>query len=181
MPLYYLQRLGILTLFAAGLLTGCASSPRLGPPSTDDVSLVFGHINMDQASAKLDSVQMKRIYPETRTPYYNFWVVDGTFFRADVPKGTYDFTSFGGHSGLKNKSHEYDFPGHGKGKVSPRITIPATYFVGSFRYSGIDNAGNAILVPAKAPSEYELLRKILPYAKDPYWSNMIKKRLNRLK
>ena len=185
MKLYPQYRFVLTLLIIAAILSGCASTPNLGTPDAENVSLVFGHIDMDEAPSELDWVQMKRMRPVTKTPYYNFWVVDGTFFRADVPEGTYKFTSFGGHSGWKNTSYNYNFPNQGKGELDRRISKPGIYYVGSYKYEKIDTGffspDQFNLVPTKAPSELEMLEKMLPYADDPYWKNMITKRMQELK
>lgn len=174
----------ILLLLAAFALASCSATPKLEKPDGGNVSLVFGYIDMDDAPSELSWVEMKRMRPVTKTPYYNFWVVDGTFFRADVPEGTYKFTSFGGHSGWKNTSYNYNFPDQGKGELDRRIDKPGLYYVGAYKYSKIDTgffeAGKFDLLPIKEPSELELLERIMPYAHDAYWKNMIEKRIREL-
>lgn len=177
----------IITLFllVAFALTGCSVTPKLEKPDGENVSLVFGHIDMDDAPSELGSVVMKRMRPVTKTPYYHFWVVDGTFFRGDVPEGSYKFTSFGGHSGWKNTSYNYNFPDQGKGELDRRISKPGLHYVGAYKYSEIDTgifqADKFNLVAVKKPTELELLERILPYADDAYWKNMIEKRIRELK
>lgn len=167
-------------LFVSSWLAGCASSPDLGTPDANNVSLVFGHIDASTSPYTLDSVQMKRTSPKTSTPYYNFWVVDGTFFRADVPRGNYRLNVLSGHADMKNNQIKLDLPDTQKQKLQVSISKPNTYYVGSFTYQPGSNTTSPRLINKTTPSESELLKKILPYAKDPYWRRMIEQRLNEL-
>lgn len=171
----------ILTLL---ITTGCASRPVLDEPKGDQSSFVYGHIDMSEAPCKLSWVSMKRMKPKTKTPYYNFWIDDGTFFRINVPNGTYKFTEFGGSSGWKNTIYTFSFPKQGKGDLDRIIRKQGRYYVGSWKYKKVKTRfwqqGKYDLVKTKGPSEKEILLKILPYAKHPHWVKVIKRRLKQL-
>ena len=172
---------------AALLLAACGSSPHLNnAPADNTVSMVYGYIDMEEAPSKLQSVTMKKLKPKSDAPYYHFWVVDGMFFRNNVPPGTYKFTQFGGFSGWKNTEYTYSFPSQGRGAFDPIIRRPGAYYVGSYKYVKIKKESffgqdKYNLVPVKSPSEKELLQKMLPYAKHPHWKGMIEKRMSGLK
>ena len=167
------------------LLAACATTPSLTAPEGKDVSLVFGHIDMSEAPSDLHWVTMQRLRPVTETPYYSFWVVDGTFFRINVPAGTYKFTKFGGHSGWKNTSYTYGFPSQGQSKLDRRIDRPGLYYAGSWKYrkvkTGFFQPGKFDVEASRTPSELELLQKMLPYADHPHWKQMIEQRIRELK
>lgn len=169
------------------MLGACGSSPNLNnKPDGKNVSLVYGYIDMKNAPSKVTWVSMKKLKPKTDKPYYSFWVVDGMFFRNNVPPGTYKFTKFGGFSGWKNTEYTYSFPSQGQGALDRRIRRPGTYYVGSYKYKKIKkkkffSQDKYDLVPVKSPSEKELLQKMLPYAKNPHWKGMIEKRLAKLR
>ncbi len=181
--IYSLRLLLAVTL--AAFVAGCSTTPSLDKPAGTGMSLVFGHIDMDDAPSDLDWVELKRMRPISKEPYLGFWVVDGTFFRGDVPTGTYKFTQFGGHSGWKNATYTYDFPTQGKGEMDRRIDKPGLYYVGSYAYknisTGLFEPDKFDLIPSKSPNELDLLQKIRPYANDPYWQRMIDKRIKELK
>lgn len=175
-------RLLLISLMSASL--AACGSPKLVAPEGDGESLVYGYIDMDEAPTRLDWVSMKRMRPLTKTPYYNFWVVDGVFFRGSVQPGVYKFDQFGGHSGWKNLNASYAFPSQGKGELDREITQPGLYFVGAYSYkkvkTGFFEAGKFDLVSSNKPTEREILQKILPYAKHEHWKDMIEKRLREM-
>lgn len=179
-------------LFRCGLIvaalaaSGCGSTPEITPPEDkESTSLVFGHLDMSDAPSDLDWVWMKRMRPVTDTPYFSFWTVDGTFFRGNVPPGTYKFTKFGGHSGWKNTTYNYNFPDQGKGELDRQVGSNGLYYVGSWRYKKIKTSfwkpDQFDLERVKSPTERELLERMLPYAKGAHWRGMIERRLRELK
>lgn len=154
-------------------------------PEQPDLSIVFGYFDMEDAPVNVKWVQMKRLRPKTDKPYYGFWVDKGLFYRASVPPGTYKFTSFGGHSNLKNASYTFDFPDQGRGDMDRVIKKQGVYFVGAYRYNkikktGMFRPGKFDLEPANSPTERELLLKLLEYAKHPAWKRLIDQRLKEL-
>ncbi|KPK52805.1 MAG: hypothetical protein AMS22_08520 [Thiotrichales bacterium SG8_50] len=185
----YVQPLARLIAVAGAVLAlaACGSSPHLNDaPANKNVSLVYGYIDMDEAPSKLQRVTMKKLKPKSDTPYYHFWVVDGMFFRSNVPPGTYKFTEFGGFSGWKNVDYTYNFPSQGRGALDPVIRRPGAYYVGSYKYEKIKKESffgqdKYDLAPVKSPNEKELLQKMLPYAKHPHWKGVIEKRLSKLR
>lgn len=179
------RHLGGLLILAGLFLAGCSSTPELAEPEGEQPSLVFGHIDMSDAPTDLGWVSMKRMRPLTETPYYGFWVVDGTFFVSNTPPGTYKFVNFGGHSGWKNMNATYSFPGQGKGELDREIQRQGLYYVGSWKYkkikTGIFQADKFDLVRVNTPTERELLERILPYAKHDFWKKAIERRVRELK
>jgi len=172
-------RLLSFALLAALALTSCSTyTPVLEKPTQAGDSLVFGYIDMDDAPTPVKWVNMKRMRPVVATPYYNFWVVDGTFFRGHTPYGSYKFTQFGG------SNYTYSFPEQGKGELDPQINTPGVYYVGSYKYKkiskGLFRDDEFDLVKTDSPSELELLKKIVVYAQDDYWKAMIEKRIREL-
>jgi hypothetical protein len=181
-----LVRLSIMVGIAL-ILGACGSSPHLNnAPADKNVSMVYGYIDMEDAPSKLQRVTMKKLKPKTSEPYYHFWVVDGMFFRNNVPPGTYKFTQFGGFSGWKNVDYTYSFPSQGRGGLDRRIRRPGMYYVGSWKYVKIKKKSlfaqdKYDLVRVKSPTEKELLQKMLPYAKHPHWKDMIDARMKKVR
>ncbi len=174
----------VLLLLALGGCSVTPPTPSLDKPADENRSLIFGYIDMEDAPSDLFYVDMKRMRPVTDTPYFYFWVVDGLFFRHNTPAGTYKFTQFSGGKRYGNITHKYDFPAQGKGMLDQTIDKPGIYFVGSYKYREVDTgffeAGKFELEPTTTPTELELLRRILPYAHDPYWVTMIENRIREL-
>src|SRR4051794_1136326 len=97
------------TLIFSGILLftltlgGCAGGVKAFVKSVEEEeSLVFGHLDMDDAPTSLDWVSMKRMRPVSEKAYYSFAVDGGMFYRTHTPPGTYKFESFGGSSVLRN-------------------------------------------------------------------------------
>lgn len=166
-------------LLAVLALSGCSTpTPRFDKPPEPNLSLVYGHIDMEDAPTKLSWVALKMVRPVVKEPYYNFWVRDGSFFRANVRQGSYKFESFGGGNTT------YLFPKQGKGVLDRQIERPGLYYVGSYKFKkiskGLFRSDEFDLVPTDSPSELELLKKIVVYAHDDYWKNMIQTRIKEL-
>ena len=95
------------------------------------------------------------------------------------------FTSF---SRLKNTSYTFNFPQSGRSEMDLRITKPGVYFVGSWKFKKVDvsakewlfGRGKFDLVRIEKPTELELLKKIQPEANEPYWADMIRRRIAEL-
>ena len=172
-------RLFSFALVAALALTGCATpTPEFVKPDEPNLSLVFGHIDMEDAPTKLKWVELKMVRPVVEKPYYNFWVRDGTFFRSHVRQGSYKFEQFGAGN------TKYMFPAQGKGVMDRQIPRPGLYYAGSYKYKkisrGLFRDDQFDLEPTSSPSELELLKKIVAYAQDDYWKGMIEKRIREL-
>lgn len=166
-------------LLAALALTSCSTpTPNFMKPEEPNLSLVFGHIDMDDAPTKLGWVELKMVRPVVEKPYYYFWVREGTFFRSHVRQGSYKFEKFG------YKNDKYIFPAQGKGVMDRQVTKPGLYYVGSYKYKkiprGLFRDDQFDLIPTNSPSELELLKKISVYSQDNYWKGMIEKRIREL-
>ncbi len=174
----------VLLLLALGGCSVTPPTPSLKKPVEESSSLIFGYIDMEDAPSPLIHVSMKLMRPVTDKPYFGFWVNDGLFFRGDTPAGVYKFTQFAGGPRYGSTTHRYRFPDQGKGMLDQTIDKPGTYFVGSYKYREVDTgffeAGKFELEPTTTPTELELLRRILPYANDPYWVTMIENRIREL-
>ncbi|MDH5649024.1 MAG: hypothetical protein OEY67_05145 [Gammaproteobacteria bacterium] len=177
-----LIRILLLTILLA--TAGCSTTPSLDEPEGNQPSMIYGHIDMEDAPCKLGWVTMKQMRPKTDKPYYNFWIDEGTFFRINVPPGTYKFDEFGGAPRFGNTIYTFSFPDQGKGEMDRQIKRQGLYYVGSYKYKKIKTRfwqqGKFDLEKTKGPSEKEILQKILPYAKHPFWIKKINERLKQL-
>lgn len=162
----------ILLLAVALALASCAATISPAPPVTgaeaEQMSMVFGYIDMTGAPSNLTQVSMKHARKFGKDAYYGFGVKDGTFYRIDVPMGPYRFELFRGQTwsgGVVN----YKFQGQGQGKLDPVIDKPGLYFVGSWRYkkekSGFFEPDQFDIEPISSPSEREVLERVLTSAK----------------
>jgi hypothetical protein len=152
---------------------------------TEESSLVFGYIDMADAPSDIRWVDMKRIRPETQTPYYPMRVEKGMFYRTYVPEGLYKFDTFGGYSfRLGGNNLTYAFARQGKQEIDPVIKEPGIYFVGSYKYQRLDASPYSKryrLVRVNQPTEAELLRRLLEKAGHPSWKEKIEQRLKEIK
>lgn len=149
----------------------------------DESSLVFGYIDMADAPSDLRWIQMKRIRPETKTPYYPLRVQKGLIYRSYVPNGLYKFDKFGGYSfRLGGIEMTYAFP-QGKQEIDPVIKDPGIYYLGTYKYQKLDAPAFEIryrLVRVAQPTEEKLLRQLLDKAVHPSWKEKIEQRLKEM-
>ena len=177
----------LLLLWAAVLLTGCGGGT-FQKPETQNESIIIGYIDMDDAPGSFNGVSMKKLQPAEKKPYYNFATQDGIFYRGHVPFGVYKMDSFTSFSSFKNTSYSFNFPQSGRSELDLKITKPGVYFVGSWKFKKVDvsakewlfGRGKFDLVRIGKPTELELLKKIQSEAKEPYWADLIKRRIAEL-
>jgi hypothetical protein len=167
-------------------LSGCGGGVKAFVKSVEEEeSLVFGHLDMDEAPTNLDWVSMKRLRPVSKTPYYSFGIDGSMFYRTHTPPGTYKFESFGGSSVLRNADYKFKFPDQGKGEMDRVISSTGLYYVGSYKFkrvkTGFFEQGKFSLEKVDKPSEKELLMKLLEKAQHPSWKAVIQKRIGELR
>ncbi len=167
----------ILTVFSFAVMS-CGTSPYLKEPVDENVSLVFGYIDMSEATNYLGSLYMKRLSPSSADPFYGFICVDGMFYLGDIPPGIYKMYEFSGGNTI------YSLPPQGKMPWDPVIEKPGLYYMGTYTYknqpSGFFELGKFGFEKSDTPSEKELLEKLLKYAGDTKWKAMIEKRIGEL-
>lgn len=172
-----------LMLVALSLLVGCGDRPFIKPEANDE-SMIIGYIDMADAPGSFNGVHVKRIQPVSKTPYYNFWIDGGMFYRSPVAPGVYKMDSFSSYSRWSNTNYTLNFPKSGRSEMDLKITKPGVYYVGSWKYAkvktGFFEHGKFDLIRIEKPTELDLLKQVLPKAKDPYWVNMINKRIKEL-
>jgi hypothetical protein len=170
--------LAVLTGLALAAAAGCAPRGRdarmLGPPVDPRRSIVYGYIDMAEASTRLEWMEFRQLAPPTGTPYYQMRVHEGIFYMEKFPPGTFRMTEFGGRL-WNGRQLAYSMP-----RQSPAlqvvITEPGLYFLGSFRYRA-DPAGHFEIDRIASPSASEVLRKLLPFARGSDWEELIRARL----
>ena len=157
-----MKYLRLVVVLAAAALVGCAGRSPVSP-NDETLSLVFGYFDMNDAPTKAQWVGLKQ-YGGTAGSY-NLAVQDGLFFHVGVEPGSYQVDKFGG-SGFLRGDYVYNFGGKGRNSTAIRIQKPGVYFLGAHRY--VNHAGKGLfapdkfeMVPAKAPSEKELLQRLI--------------------
>lgn len=187
-----MKKIIALTLFLLSLsiATGCVSRPALKKPKTPNESLIFGHVDMREAPGRFTGAVMKQVQPVAKQPYRTSWVVKHDFFLENgVPPGVYKMDNLRTLGGFQSSVvYVYEFPKTGRGQMDVKVTKPGLYYAGAWKFKkvkvgfvdGMKGKGKFDIVPAKSPSELEVLKRILPFSKDDYWTNMIEKRIREL-
>jgi hypothetical protein len=155
-----------LVLALAAALGGCAGAPPVDPKD-ETVSLVYGYFDMKDAPSKLDWVRLKQ-YESKSEGGYLMNVKSGLFFHVGVQPGSYQVDKFGGNGGFFSNPAEYNFGGKGRNATAVRIQKPGVYFLGVHKY--VNHPGKGLFAPdkfdmqpAKAPSEKELLQRVIKH------------------
>lgn len=178
------------------LSTGCALFSNEKPVDKDDhtLSVVFGHFDMKDAPSwgGIDWVSVKQYKPEVT--HYSLGVEDGLFWHIGVTQGaSIQVEQFGRNTRwYSNTVYTYNFGGKGRNDTARVIEKPGVYFLGAYKYKNIDSGSffkpdSFDMIPAKSPSEKELLTKLLGIMKKsrslsryPHQIALIQKRLDQL-
>lgn len=174
-------RLSVVVLIA--VLPGCTT--HMLNPTDPNASLVYGFIDMSDAPSNVDYVTLRQYKPKPKdgNPYRNAKAVDGLFWFDQLPPGTYQVVSFGGHSWWKNTSYSYSMHDFAKNETAITIQKPGLYYLGAYKYKkeGPFSSGKFSMIRLDSPTEKEILQRLLPYSTDTQWEAMIKKRIGALK
>lgn len=169
----------LLAAIALGL-AACSVNPVPEPPEPND-SIVYGHIDMDDAPVDLEWVSIRQYSPPTDKPYYSAGVIDGSFYNWYLDAGSYAVDSFGG-SGY-NSRYTFNIP---RQLTAMRLVIdkPGIHYLGSFRYkdikTGFFEPGKFDLEQVDTPTEREILERLIKLTKGTVVEPKLRKRLEEL-
>lgn len=154
-------------------------SIRLEPPLHEQVSLVYGYLDMSEAPTPLGWMEFRQVAPRTERPFYQMRVYEGVFYMEKFTPGVYVMGEFGGER--RDGQHlTYALPRSGPA-VRLSIGTPGLYFVGAYKYRPVTENGVRVgrfeIDKRGAPSEAEVLARILPFARGTDWEQRIQERL----
>ena len=147
-------------------LAGCASTGSVDPKD-ETLSVVFGYFDMEDAPSGLDWVALRQYGGKDKEKdTYSLAAKDGLFFHVGVEPGSYQVDTFGSHGGFFSNPVRYNYGGKGRNATAVRIAKPGVYFLGAHKYvnhpgKGLFSADKFEMQPASAPSERELLQRLL--------------------
>src|SRR5262249_22305049 len=152
-------------------------------PHTPERSFVFGYIDMDDAPSSLDWMTLSQVAPPTDAPIWGMRISDGMFYAEVLKPGSYILEEFGSNGGFFKKVVTYG-AGRQNNPVKIVINNPGVYYVGSFQYvrvsTGIFRPDAFELRRISAPSEKELLSRLLPFANGTNWDPILRTRMAAL-
>ena len=151
-------------LAALLLLGACATGGEPVDPNDTSLSVVYGHIDMDEAPSGLDWVFLMDYSGDEDG--YRFGAEDGIFYHVGVEPGPYQIDTFGANpSFFDNTYYTYNFGGSGRNASAVRIERPGVYYLGAHRYVDVDTgwfeAPRFDIEPATGVSEREILTWVL--------------------
>ena len=172
-----------LILAAVVSLTACGGglSPKMEEPKDADRSLLYGYIDMKDGPCWMSWFTMKQVLPAVEKPFYNFRIHEGAFYAEYIPLGSFQYSEFGGQgSWPKQYIYTFKFPQQLQGL---RIEKPGLYYIGTFKMKDLGSffKSKYDIDVAEAPSEREILEKILPFAAGTQWDERVRGRLEQLK
>jgi hypothetical protein len=182
----------LLAALLGALLASCAGAPgrvapvaevpadkRLDPPTNDAQSLVFGYLDMSDAPTGLGWMEFRQVAPQTDTPFYQMRIHEGVFYMEKFPSGVFVMGEFGGER-WDGKHLAYALP-----RTSPAVRVaietPGLHFVGAYKYRPTKDAGarggRFEIDALPAPSQGEVLARILPFARGTSWEQRIREQI----
>jgi hypothetical protein len=188
-------------LMVVSLLVGCAYgfsdhktlAQQPDQPRSNQMSFVFGFIDMQDADPSLDWVTFQQLSPVAKAPDIPARARDGIFYLENMSPGSYQVYDFGGRGGgflAKGKlyySYPVSFPvSRQSGYLRAKVEKPGIYFLGSYKYISV--SGNRLttnyvydLEPLKTPTEREVLERLLVIVKGTQWEARLVEHLRKLK
>ena len=151
-------------------IAGCASNGERVDAKDETLSLVYGYFDMKAAPSSLDWVSLKQYDSKKKDAgWYQLSAKDGLFFHIGVEPGSYQVDKFGGQGGvplLTRRPFEYSYGNKGRNGTAVRILKPGVYFLGAHEFvnyagKGFFDADRFDMRPAKAPTEKELLQRLI--------------------
>jgi hypothetical protein len=160
-----IQRM-IFTAACLLLVAGCASKGDPIDPKDETLSMVFGYFDMKEAPSDLRWVSIKK-YGD-KPLFYEAGAKEGLFWHVGIAPGSYQVETFGGQGGipmLTSSPYRYNFGTRGRNDTAVRVRRPGLYFMGVYRYvehkGGFMETDRFEMKPAKAPSEKEVLQRLI--------------------
>lgn len=158
--------IGVTAMAVGAGLGGCAFSRNPVDPAADNLSVVFGFIDMGAAPSNLKWVSLKGYGAGASS--YRAGVEDGMFFHVGVEPGAYQVERFGGDRSLVpifGQPYEYSWGTQGRNGSAVRIERPDVYFLGSYRYvrqeTGFFEGSRFRMETLSSPTEREGWTKLL--------------------
>jgi len=154
--------------------------------------LIFGYLDDSEAPFTMEWGDMKQVRPTTDEPYKELRSNnEGLFYLENLPAGLYKINSVSGpEKGLSNSHWDWGLPEPHDDAAFKRLELtakkPGIYFVGSYKIKKVKDGGlfgidKYETIATKRPSEKQVLKQLITYAKDTKWENAIKQRIKRLK
>lgn len=166
------------------LLSSCVSKSTISPDD-ENLSVLYGYIDMSEAPSGLGFVKVKRHKP-TPNVWYTFRAEEGIFSHIAVKNGSYQVDTFGkSGSGLANIKYSYNFGGQGRNATARVIKNPGVYFLGAYKYKNLKKGsfltpGSFEMQPIKSPTEKELLSQLLKNIKESEGRKKYKHQIRRI-
>jgi hypothetical protein len=170
-------RFRALALAAFAMLPACATK-QVSPQASKDHSLLVVHIDLSKAPSYWRKVAVLCEDRRGGKPWWHMHTDDaGLYYQEGAPVGRCWLTG-GFQGGVVTRIYKLpETPDQNPTTVS--IARPGVHYMGSFKYQGA-GADEFRLVPTKAVSEREALRRVLPYTEGTPWNGMVRKRLGAL-
>ncbi len=174
-------------LLVTALFYGCNArlSKMAEEQGSSDTALLFGYIDMHDAPSNLESVNLRQTQPGSSDPDIPMRADgEGLFYRENIPKGSYELTTFGGRGwtlgclSFNKERYYYTFPEEGFKYNKFHLTKTGLVFLGSYKMNKVKRKYQ--FVNADSPGEKELLTKLLVYTQGTKWENVIRNRLKQL-
>lgn len=154
-------------------------------PTSAQMSLAFGYIDMTDAEPGLQWIRYQQLAPTPSDNKLAGRTKDGLFLIENLAPGSYQIFDFGGRGGgLFAKGYLYasyplSFPvTRQSGHLRVTVSKPGIYFMGAYKYVNV--RGNRVgtqyeyaLEPLTSPNQRELLERLLQIVKGTGWESRV--------
>jgi hypothetical protein len=171
-------RLATIVVAALALLPACSfPSKQVGQRTRADESIVVVYIDLSRSPSYWRKTAILCDDGKGGKPWWTMHTDrEGLYYQEGAPVGRCWLTG-GFQDGITTRIYKLPETAD-KNPTTVAIRKPGVTYMGSFRYQ--PRGDDFELVPTKAVSEKEALRRVLPFTEGTGWSALVKQRLSAL-
>ena len=179
------------------VLAGCSfmftKSSYMDEQEDKNSILIFAYIDDSETPFTIKVGDIKQVRPTSSEPYKELRSNNnGLVYLENLPTGLYKMISVGGPDKniLSDTTWTTHFPEPSEDPAFKRLELkakkPGLYFLGSYKIDKVKDGGffgtdRFETIAIKKPSEKEVLKQLVEYAKDTKWESIINRRIRQLK
>ena len=182
----------IMTMATSGCSYMFAKGSSIDEQESNKSILVYGYVDNSEAPFNIKSGDLKQVRPASSEPYKEVRTKDGLIYLENLPLGSYKMIGVEGTDKniLSSTLWTSTFPEPSRNPDFKRLEFrakkPGLYYMGSYKLDlvkegGLFSVDKYEMIATKSPTEKQVLKKLVKYAKGTRWEKLINERIRKLK